>query len=463
MAGEKLRVDYLIKGAGAVGMAFADTVFHESEATMAIVDRRDCPGGHWNDAYPFVRLHQPSATYGVNSLPLGSGSLDKVGLNQGFQELASGHEVVGHFDQLMRQRFLPSGRVHFFPMSEVDDGGKVMSRLSGAQVDIEAGILVDATYSNMSIPATTTPPFSVAEQSVCVPVNDLPRRAAEFRDFVVVGAGKTGMDACVWLLQNGVDPDRIRWIMPRDSWVLNRANVQASETHFAALCKSLADQVQAVAEADSAAGIFTRLEEMGELQRIDPDVEPEAYHCAILSEDEIAELRRIPNIIRMGHVVSIGGDEIQLDGGTIPTSAECLHIDCSATGIPGRDPVPVFNGDRITLQWVRTCQPTFSSAFVGHVECTFGDPGVKNRLCPPISPPTTPQDWARMLQIELATRATWQEFPELGDWLAECRLDPFAKFARTRLGTDEEALAQIQRYLEYIGPAADKLHELMSE
>ncbi len=33
----------------------------------SIVDRNDQPGGHWTTAYPFVRLHQPSAYYGVNS------------------------------------------------------------------------------------------------------------------------------------------------------------------------------------------------------------------------------------------------------------------------------------------------------------------------------------------------------------------------------------------------------------
>ena len=66
-------VDYLIMGAGAAGMAFADSLFTESDATMVIVDRHDRPGGHWNDAYPFVRLHQPSANYGVNSADLGTG------------------------------------------------------------------------------------------------------------------------------------------------------------------------------------------------------------------------------------------------------------------------------------------------------------------------------------------------------------------------------------------------------
>jgi cation diffusion facilitator CzcD-associated flavoprotein CzcO len=84
MRERSIRADYLIMGAGAAGMAFADSVLTESEATLVIVDRRDRPGGHWNDAYPYVRLHQPASFYGVNSSSLGSGAIDQTGLNAGF-------------------------------------------------------------------------------------------------------------------------------------------------------------------------------------------------------------------------------------------------------------------------------------------------------------------------------------------------------------------------------------------
>ena len=98
-----LEVDYLIRGAGAAGMAFVDALVSGSGATVAIVDRNHRPGGHWNHAYPYVRLHQPAAFYGVNSRTLGSGSKDEVGLNAGFHELASGAEVLSYFDLHMRQ------------------------------------------------------------------------------------------------------------------------------------------------------------------------------------------------------------------------------------------------------------------------------------------------------------------------------------------------------------------------
>ena len=46
---------------------------------VLMVDRRHSPGGHWNDAYPFVRLHQPSLYYGVNSMLLGSTTVQTSG------------------------------------------------------------------------------------------------------------------------------------------------------------------------------------------------------------------------------------------------------------------------------------------------------------------------------------------------------------------------------------------------
>jgi hypothetical protein len=117
-----LEADYLIVGSGAMGMAFTDVLLTETDASVVMLDRHAQPGGHWNDAYPFVRLHQPSAFYGVNSKPLGSDKVDATGWNRGLYELATGSEIVAYFDQVMQQQFLPSGRVQYFPMCEYHGG-----------------------------------------------------------------------------------------------------------------------------------------------------------------------------------------------------------------------------------------------------------------------------------------------------------------------------------------------------
>jgi len=460
MPSNQLDVDYLIIGAGAVGIAFADTLLSESDATMAIVDRRDRAGGHWNDAYPFVRLHQPSSFYGVNSLELGTGAIDQSGSNAGLRELASGHEVVNHFDQTMRQRLLPSGRVQFFPMSEVEDDGAIVSRLSGERIEVSASRTVDATWSQMRIPATTPPAYEVAAELTCVPLNDLPRLAPDFHDYVVIGAGKTGMDACMWLLEYGVSPDRIHWVMPRDSWVLNRANFQTGDQFLTRFCRSLADQVEAIATAQSIDDVFAHLESTGELARIDPAVTPTAYHCATLSDAELAQLRGISDIIRLGRVTSIDAREIHLERGSVPAPANCLYVDCSAAGIPAKPSTAIFDGDRITLQWVRTCQPTLSAAFIAYVESAFDDEVEKNALCVPISPPEVPEDWLRMFQLDVAARQVWRQHPQLNEWLDTSRLNPL-KLSGDRLRANPEAAQQIGRYLAQLQPAMAKLTELL--
>jgi cation diffusion facilitator CzcD-associated flavoprotein CzcO len=66
-----------------------------------MVDRRHRPGGHWNDAYPFVRLHQPSAFYGVNSRILCGDSIDKVGPKAGFYERATAAEIGDYCQRVL--------------------------------------------------------------------------------------------------------------------------------------------------------------------------------------------------------------------------------------------------------------------------------------------------------------------------------------------------------------------------
>ena len=108
-------VDYLVIGAGLAGLAFTDALIDHSDARVLIVDRRHAPGGHWNDAYPFVRLHQPSAFYGVSSMNLGQDRIDATGPNAGFLERATAAEVCHYFQAVLADRLLPSGQVELPP------------------------------------------------------------------------------------------------------------------------------------------------------------------------------------------------------------------------------------------------------------------------------------------------------------------------------------------------------------
>jgi hypothetical protein len=87
----------------------------------------------------------------------------------------------------------------------------------------------------------------------------------------VIGSGKTGIDACLWLLQNGVPPGRIRWIMPRDAWLLNRAHSQPGAENFETSMGAVISQFETIAEASSLPDLFHRLEAADLLLRMDPD------------------------------------------------------------------------------------------------------------------------------------------------------------------------------------------------
>ena len=162
--GQELSADYLVIGSGAMGMAFTDVLLSETDSTVIIVDKHHRPGGHWNDSYPYVRLHQPSSFYGVNSKSLGSGVVDQTGWNAGLYELASGAEVCAYFDQVMQQQFLPSGRVQYFPSCEYRSDGDFTSIPSGRDHSVQVKKkTVDATYMNVLVPAVRGPLYEVAE------------------------------------------------------------------------------------------------------------------------------------------------------------------------------------------------------------------------------------------------------------------------------------------------------------
>lgn len=459
-----IETDYLVIGAGAIGMAFVDTLLTDTDAQIVMVDRHHRPGGHWNEAYPFVRLHQPAAQYGVNSRELCHGTKDSVGLNAGMYGLSSGAELTAYFDQVMQQRFLPSGRVRFLAMSQVVGSDEVESIVTGARQPVTVHRkVVDATHSRMQVPATTPPRYAVAPGVRCVPVNELARIARPQVGYLIVGAGKTGMDACIFLLERGVDPDHIRWIMPRDSWVMDRANLQSGAEFFLNTWGNLTRQLESVVAVESVQDLMLRLEAAGEWMRIDPSVLPSAYHGAILSKAELLQLRRIQGVVRLGHVKSIDGSRVHLEQGSIPLPPGTLVVDCSAAGIPSVEAVPVWAGKRITPQWLRSFGTVFSAALIAHVEATFDDDDEqKNALCTPIMPPSHATDWLRMLAVSMKNQQLWSKHPQLQQWLGESRLNSMFHSA-ARIQPDEtEKIAVMQRYRQTIKPAAARLAELIA-
>jgi hypothetical protein len=459
----ELEADYVIAGSGAVGMAFADVLLSESDATLIIIDRYAKPGGHWNVAYPFVTLHQPASFYGVSSVELSGGRIEQGGLNDGLGELSSGAAVSAYFDDVMRHHFLPSGRVQYFPVSNYLGDGNFVSNVSGERFHATAtSKFVDATHLKTSVPSTHTPNFTIDAGVRFMPLNDLPMVEASPDGYVVVGAGKTGIDACLWLLEQGVDPDTITWIVSRDAWLLDRRNTQMTEEFFFDTLGAQAGMMESIAQADSPEDMFDRLENCGYFLRIDRSVQPQMFHGATVTKLEIEALQRITNVIRMGHVTAIAPNEIQLVNGTIPTTPNTIHVDCSACAIPSQEIKPIFASDVITPQLVRPYQPVFSAAFIAHVELTYGTEEEKNQLCGVVALPNTLDDFIRYTAAALLNQYTWSQDRDLQKWVGNNRLDGASNLIRTMEPGDTEKRDVLNRIRASAPDAALKLLEFQA-
>ncbi len=454
--------DYLVVGAGAMGMAFTDALIDHADVHVTLVDRRHAAGGHWQDAYPFVQLHQASVFYGVASTVLGDGRLQPRGPEAGLQERARRSAIQSYYDDILYGRFAASGRVTFLGASEHHTDGDsqlVTSRASGetVRVDVRRRV-VDAAYLAPTIPATTPPPFGVGEGVDVVEVNRLASLAGTPRRYVIVGSGKTATDGIVWLLGSGVDPDRITWVRPRDPWMLNRAMVQPDPVVALGLAF---DTMASAAEAESLDDLFLRLEAADVMLRIDRDVAPTMAKTPTLAAWELELLRTVEDVVRLGHIQHVAAGEVVLEEGVVPLEPGSVVVHCAASGLQYPPMVPIWGDDSIRLQTIRAGFPCFNAALAGYVEATRDDDRERNRLCPPNTLPDTTASWAQMqVRGTLATRSFMAE-PDIAAWANACALNPSRIEPHQR--DEPRVQAASARLAEVAGPGLARLAELGGE
>jgi hypothetical protein len=452
--------DYLVVGAGAAGLAFVDALVAEANVEVTIVDRQSAPGGHWLHAYPFVRLHTPSAYYGVNSLALGADRIDEGGENAGYYERATGSEVSEYFAEAAA-RLVQTGRVRFLARHEhldgASDGGQVRDLSTGELHDVVVRRkVVDARYLEASIPATHALPFEVAPGVRLVPVNELPSSGSA-SSYAVLGSGKTAADACIWLMENDVEPDRIRWIRPRDAWFYDRSHFQPLQ-QVGAIMEGISLDAEAGAQAENLDDLFQRLEASGRLVRIDPSSQATMYRGTMLSARELEALRQITDVVRLGRVRRIEADRIVLERGETETSADVLHVDCTALGLNNAPATPIFQPGRIVIQQIRHLSPSFNAALIGFVEAHRDDDADKNRLCPPNPYASSIEDWPRMMSRTWRTEARWLNEPDVATWVAKSRLNLLR--ALPDHASEPSVQAVVKRYLTYVAAAIERLKQL---
>ncbi|MGI0108249.1 hypothetical protein [Salinimicrobium sp. WS361] len=322
---------------------------------------------------------------------------------------------------------------------------------------------MNAAHMQTRIPATHIPGFSIAPELQFIPINNLPKIVEPPEGFVVIGGGKTGVDAILWLLEQQVDPDRITWIVPRDSWFTDRKNLQPSPKFLKFFLNDQAAQFEALEKADSIDDLFYRLEKAGVLLRIDKNVKPRMHRGATISQLELVQLKRIKNIVRMGHIISLEKSEMILEGGRIAIKPNHIFVDCSANALNHSETVPIFSGNTITLQPVRGGQIVFSAAFIAHVETAYKDEIQKNRLCRVVPLPNHDTDWIKMMAGTMQNQHNWKKEPELTKWLYNNRLDGFSHLLADIPADDEELQAILKRMRNSIKPAMTKLEKFFSE
>ncbi|WP_193611490.1 NAD(P)-binding protein [Nocardioides lijunqiniae] len=451
----RIDADYLVVGAGASGMAFADALVDHADVRVALVDRRPQVGGHWRGAYPFVRLHQASSFYGVASTLLGGGRIQRDGPEAGLHERADQPTICAYYDEVL-ERLTATGRVELFAGHDHLADGGVVSLETGERYEVpEHCRVVDARYLAPEIPAETPPRFGVGEGARVVPVNDLVGLEEPPSRYVVVGSGKTATDACVWLLGRGVDPDAICWVRPREPWMLNRAKVQPDPAVYLGM---VADMMRAAAGARSLPELFLELEASGTMLRIDRAVTPTMAKAPTLGTWELDLLRTVEDVVRRGHLVSVSRGRLDFEDGSVAVADDAVVVNCAADGLRHRPRVPIWGPEAITLQPIRAGFPCFGAALAGYVEATRDDDADKNRLCPPSSFGNSLADWARMNVHGTRASAAFGAEPDIKAWADRVPLNP-ARIPPGHPGSPslDDALERLQRHA---GPGVARLAAL---
>ena len=448
--------DYLIKGCGLMGLGFADTLVRETDAHITLVDERAAPGGHWNDAYSFVTLHQPAPLYGLASSPLGDEVIDPQGCNAGLMRLPSGGEVAVHFRRVLQERLLPTGRVRFLPLHRLEHDVEVVSLLTGARERIvPTKALVDATLLQPAIPLRHARSFTVEGGAACVPPQALPDQAPGFRHFVVIGGGKTGLDSVSWLLDQGVALAQLCWVVPRDAWWSNRRAVQTSATHRAGTLSMMRRAAEVMAGAASVQDFCEGLErDAGTLLRLSSNVWPTMYHAATVTEAELARARGIGRTVREGHVQAVEPGGLRLQGGIMRVPDQALFIDCTARALSRglHSHGAVFEEGRIRLQCVRFPMLSLSAALIAAVEARVEGVAARNGMTQVCRMVDTVEDWIDRILVGGENQRAWAAHAGLRDWLSTCRLDPFPAMMTQVPAEGGPEAADLQR-LKDLGPA----------
>mmetsp|Transcript_98885 Transcript_98885/g.200674 ORF Transcript_98885/g.200674 Transcript_98885/m.200674 type:complete len:587 (-) Transcript_98885:49-1809(-) len=400
-----LSCDYLVVGAGTACLSFVDVVLSSrKDATFIIVDRFAAAGGHWNKAYSFVRLHQQSCNYGVNGLPLGK--LDKHGKElYDLTDRKTGKEVLEYYEKVI-ELFKATGRVRTFFETNYEGEATNDNAISsndyqnptakithtvttkdGRRIRIDCTKIV-RTETNVIVPSMRHGvPFPIDESVVrTMNMNELPDNigSRSHKKYVVIGAGKSGVDALIYLMDDGkVHPDQITWVVSRPVWYLMRDGISPDPKPGTRFWKQVVKVfIEPLCHGNSAVDVFTLMEKSGVVQRVDPDDGhfPQIFKSPVIDYSELKKLRSLKNIVsNKGRITSITSTEMIFEDGShsVPVSpTDTIFVDCTTDqfGYNFDEDHVFFNPHKIRLgPLTNFVNPSHSSAQAGYLEAQFND------------------------------------------------------------------------------------------
>ena len=187
--------DLCIVGAGVVGLnaLFVASRFLPNTAQVLILDKHQQAGGMWNDAYSYVRLHQPYQLFTAGDIPW------TLGRERSY--LATGPEVAAHLRHcldVISERFEVDARWGWEYLSHSEDGATVEVSARGRDGEVHT-FAVDRFIDARGFDVEPIEPLTLTSHQVrSIAPHELAGSGLlsdEHQDPVwVIGSGKTAMD-----------------------------------------------------------------------------------------------------------------------------------------------------------------------------------------------------------------------------------------------------------------------------
>ena len=215
----------------------------------------------------------------------------------------------------------------------------------------------------------------------------------------------------LFLLDHGVNPDKISWVVPNDAWFWDRYAIPLDEGNTADKVALMTDAIidEKVKTSEEA---LVNLEDAGILMRLDKNILPTRYRAATISQAEITKLQKVKNIIRKGRIESIEPGKLVFQSGEeMSVDPKTIHVDCSANSTLFAPAKKVFDGKTINVQFILLPPPSLSANIIAAMELKYPeDEEKKNSVCHVLTAPQMPEDFAPNFHVNnLTNKAAIEE------------------------------------------------------